>query len=65
MAYWKVTISQEYEYSYSDGTKSVGTHESTFKFENFVKMTNFVESAIYHGTEKTCAHLEYVEGEEQ
>lgn len=64
MAYWKVTISQEYEYSYLDGTKSIGTHESTFKFEHFVEMTNFVELAIYNGAKKTCAHIDYVEGEE-
>lgn len=63
MKMWKVTISQEYEYSYSDGTKSTGTHESEYQFEKYVDAMNFIECAIKTGTSKTWAHIEFVEGE--
>lgn len=60
---WKVTISQEYEYSYSDGTKSTGTHESEYLFKGFVQAMNFIECAINNGIKKTWAHIEFVEQE--
>lgn len=60
---WKVVISQEYEYIYMDGQKSVGTHESTYLFEKFVDVMNFIECAIKTGIAKTSAYIEFVEGE--
>ena len=60
---WKVVIHQKYEYSYIDGTKSIGTHESEYKFKTFVLAMNFIECAINNGTEKTFEEIEFVEGE--
>lgn len=59
---WKVVISQEYEYSYSDGAISTGTHESTYQFDDFMKAATFSECAIQHGTAKTTAYI--TKGEE-
>lgn len=61
---WKVVIKQEYEYSYMDGQKSTGTHESIFLFKDFAWAMNFVECAIEQGAEKTSAEIEFVKGEE-
>ena len=61
---WKAVIHQEYEYSYSDGTKSTGTLESEYLFKDYAKMMNFVECAIQKGIRKTTAEIEFVEGEE-
>lgn len=61
---WKVTIKQEYVYSYSDGKESKGTIESIYLFKDYVKLMNFVECAIEKGAEKTYAQIEFVEGEE-
>ena len=61
---WKAVIRQEYEYSYLDGTKSTGTHESTYLFKDYAAMMNFVECAIKKGKTKTYAEIEFVEGEE-
>ena len=60
---WKVTISQEYEYSYMDGQKSTGTHESEYEFAKFVDAINFIECAIKTGSSRTWAQIEFVEGE--
>lgn len=60
---WKVVISQEYEYSYSDGTKSTGTHESTYHFYTYARAMNFIECAIETGSSKTWAQVEFVEQE--
>ena len=60
---WKVVIKQEYEYSYVDGTKSTGTHESTYLFKDYAKMMNFVECAIEKGIKKTYAQIEFVDQE--
>lgn len=59
---WKAVIEQEYEYSYSDGTKSTGTHESEYQFAKYVDAMNFIECAIKTGTRKTTAGIEFVEG---
>ena len=61
---WKAVIKQEYEYSYQDGTKSTGTHESTYIFKDYAAMMNFVECAIKKGIKKTYANIEFVEGVE-
>ena len=62
---WKVTIKQEYEYSFIDGNKSTGTHDIEFVFEKFHNATAFVKEAIENGTTKTHAIIEYIEiGEE-
>ena len=61
---WKAVIKQEYEYSYQDGTKSTGTHESTYIFKDYAAMMNFVECAIKKGIKKTHAQIEFVEGVE-
>ena len=61
---WKAVIKQEYEYSYQDGTKSTGTHESTYVFKDYAAMMNFVECAIKKGIKKTYANIEFVEGVE-
>ena len=61
---WKAVIKQEYEYSYSDGTKSTGTFESEYLFKDYAMMMNFVECAIQKGIKRTYAKIEFVEGEE-
>ena len=61
MNMWKVVISQEYEYSYMDGQKSTGTHESEYLFRSFSRAMNFVECCIENGTSKTWAQIEFVE----
>lgn len=60
---WKAVIKQEYEYSYQDGTKSTGTHDSEYLFKNYMQMMNFVECAIENGTKKTHAQIEFIEQE--
>lgn len=60
---WKVVIKQEYEYSFQDGTKSTGTHDSEYLFNCFEKAMSFIECAIKNATSKTWAQIEYVEGE--
>lgn len=59
---WKITIKQEYEYSYSDGTTSTGVNESTYLFDVYIDAMNFIASAIANGTAKTYAQIE--EGEQ-
>ena len=60
---WKVSIKQEYEYSYMDGAKSTGTNESTFEFEHYADAAVFVKRAIETGATTTYAQIEFVEGE--
>ena len=63
MNMWKAVISQEFEYSYKEGTKSKGIHESEYQFEKYVDAMNFVECAIKTGISKTWAKIEFVEQE--
>ena len=62
---WEVTIKQEYEYSYLDGTKSTGTNDIKVVFEKFYSATTFVKDAIENGTSKTYAVIEFVENGEE
>ena len=60
---WKAVIKQEYEYSFTDGEKSKGTHDSEYHFEKYVDAMNFIECAIKTGTKKTYVQIEFVEQE--